>query len=182
MPRVGFSVIWLHYFGMFFRQDKQPAQRIVLTVPEPAIELTGPSKESKKILIVDDDAVIVKAFSLTLRSNGYRVVTATDAAEAISQVNSEKPDLLIVDVSLAADPIGCGASGWDGFQFAHWLHASSCRAPVIIMSGSDEPEYEARTSAAGARVFLNKSTSRETLLATIDLLISEKQPVGLVSR
>lgn len=163
---------------MFFRRNNQPAPaKIVLTVPTP-VELPGQGEDSKKILIVDDDAVIAKALSLTLRSSGYRVVTATDAAEAMSQVKSEKPDLLIVDVSLAADILGCGALGWDGFQFARWLHGSSCQAPVIIISGADNPEYRPQTTAVGARAFLTKPIDTAALRATVASLLSKQEPVG----
>lgn len=163
---------------MFFRRNSNAAlAKIVLTVPTPA-ELPCPSEDSKKILIVDDDPVIVKALSLALRSSGYQIVTATDAAEAMSQVKSEKPDLLIVDVFLAADPVGCGALGWDGFQLARWLHDWSCRAPLIIISGTDGPEYRSRTTAAGARAFLTKPIDTSTLRATVASLISKNQTLS----
>lgn len=163
---------------MFFRRNNQsvPA-KIVLTVPTPA-DIPNRGEDSKKILIVDDDPVVVKTLSLTLKLGGYRVVTATDAAEAMSQVKSEKPDLLIVDVSLAAEALGCGALGWDGFQFARWLHGSSCQAPVIIISAADNPEYRPQTTAAGARAFLTKPIDAAVLRTTITSLLSKPQPVG----
>jgi DNA-binding response OmpR family regulator len=132
----------------------------------------------KKILIVDDDPVILKALSLTFQSNGYQVLTATDAGEAISQFNHEQPNLLIVDVFLAIDPTGCGALGWDGFQLARWIHGLNCKAPIIIISGSDEPEYQPRTSSVGGRVFLTKPVGSRILLATVASLLAEKPPVG----
>lgn len=160
---------------MFFRRNKGASPgRIVLTVPKP-VELPTLGEGSKKLLVVDDDPVILKALSLILRANGYRVVTATDAAEAMGQVSSEKPDLLIVDVSLAVDPLGCGALGWDGFQLARWLQGSNCRAPMVIISGADQPEYRSRTTAAGARAFLAKPIDSATLRDTVASLISENQ-------
>jgi DNA-binding response OmpR family regulator len=162
---------------IFIRTRQPPPARISLRVPEP-IAFPSLGGDSKKILIVDDDPVILKALSLALQSNGYQVVTATDAGEAIGQVNREKPDLLIVDVFLAVDPIGCGALGWDGFQLARWIKGSSCQAPIIIISGANEPEYRPQLTTIGARAFLTKPIESRTLLATVASLISEKRPVS----
>ena len=178
MTRLGVLATWGDHFIMFFRRNSQPStERIVLTVPVPAPlpAVAG----AKKVLIVDDDAVMLKALSLALRASGYEVVTATDAAEAMSQVSCESPDLLIVDVSLAADPLGCGALGWDGFQFARWLRGSSCQAPLIIISATDGPEYRTQTSAAGAAAFLTKPIEMGTLRATVASLLSRRQSFSL---
>jgi two-component system response regulator PrrA len=157
---------------MFFKRNSQPTEKIVLRVPE--LKLSGMNQDSKKILIVDDDAVIVKALSLALRASGYQVTTAADAAEAMSLVNYEKPDLLIVDIFLASDPVG-----WDGFQLARWLHSSGCQAPLIIISGTNEPEYRSRTITAGAGAFLTKPIDTVTLRGTVASLISKKKSPSL---
>ena len=163
---------------MFFRRTSRPAPALSLALSAVRIEFSNSDEESKKILVVDDDPVILKTLSFTLRTNGYQVVTATDGAEAINQVKQERPDLLIVDVFLAADPQGCGALGWDAFQVSRWVRNLNCQAPVIIISGSDQPEYRQQTIAAGARGFLTKPIDSLLLLNAIGSLLSEKKPVS----
>ncbi len=162
---------------MFFNRTQPPSTRISFSVPE-IVTHPESGEATKKVLIVDDDPVILKVLSLILRSNGYQVLTAADAGEALSKVSHERPDLLIVDVFLAIDSIGCGALGWDGFQLARWIRGSVSQAPVIIISGANEPEYRTQLTSVGARAFLTKPIDKRVLLATVASLIPEEQPAG----
>src|SRR4051812_23121652 len=54
--------------------------------------------KSKKILIIDDDAVILKTLSMKLQKVGYQVVTGEDGADAIRGVRDERPDLILLDI------------------------------------------------------------------------------------
>lgn len=163
---------------MFFRRKEEPV-RLVLSAPafEPASRAnTG---APRKILIVDDDPVVLKALSSTLKSNGYRVVTAMDGSEAIRQVRNEEPDILLVDVCLPPDVAQCGgASGWDGFQIAGWIRNLSCKAPAIVISGTDKPEYRHKAVAVGAKAFLTKPIDHNLLLAYIAATLSSKRPAA----
>src|SRR5437773_11788864 len=57
----------------------------------------------KKILVVDDDRVILKALSIKLNAKGYDVLTATDGSEAVTAVRTHKPDLILLDISFPPD-------------------------------------------------------------------------------
>src|SRR6266536_1626625 len=59
--------------------------------------------ERRKILIVDDDAVILKALSLKLESAGYAVATAVDGADALRGLREEMPDLVLLDINFPPD-------------------------------------------------------------------------------
>jgi len=54
--------------------------------------------ENKLILVVDDDQDFRHATELLLQANGYRVVTAMDAEEALEKARAETPDLILLDV------------------------------------------------------------------------------------
>ena len=71
----------------------------------------------QKILIADDDLVIIKALSMKLQSTGYEVITAVDGTEAIAAARKAKPDLILLDLNFPAE---VGIS-WDGFQVIAWL-------------------------------------------------------------
>ncbi|HLX69040.1 MAG TPA: response regulator, partial [Verrucomicrobiae bacterium] len=88
---------------MFFRR-KEECARLVLSAPDVGPLVTPRAGERpKKILVIDDDPVILLALSNALKSGGYQVVTAEDGGEAISRVRDEQPDMLLVDVCLPID-------------------------------------------------------------------------------
>lgn len=90
----------------------------------------------KKILIVDDDAVFVKALSLLLQAKGYQVLAAEDGASAISAVRREKPDLILLDLNFPPDVAHGGAVNWNGFRIMDWLRRmdEAKGVPIIIVT------------------------------------------------
>jgi response regulator RpfG family c-di-GMP phosphodiesterase len=75
--------------------------------PEPQRSGPGERIGPKKILVVDDNIVFLKAMSLKLRTSGYEVITAVDGASAVSSVRKLKPDLILLDLNF---PPTAGAS------------------------------------------------------------------------
>jgi CheY-like chemotaxis protein len=55
---------------------------------------------AKKVLVIDDDANVTRFVSVALEENGYEAVIAEDGVEGFEKVNSEKPDLVILDVMM----------------------------------------------------------------------------------
>src|SRR5438128_75055 len=55
---------------------------------------------ARKILVVDDEAVLVDTIAYNLEQAGYRVITAADGASALEAARSEAPDLVILDIML----------------------------------------------------------------------------------
>src|ERR1041385_838709 len=95
-----------------------------------------PDDKPKKVLIVDDDAVILKALSMKLEAAGYQVATACDGSDAIRAVRDEKPDIILLDVYFPPDIAGGGP--WDGFLLKKWLGNvdGSKKIPVIFITSS----------------------------------------------
>ena len=166
---------------MFFRRKKECA-RLVLSAPViRSLEEPNAGERPKKILIIDDDPVICLALSNALKSGGYQVITAGDGGEAITQVRNEQPDMLLVDICLPLDMTGCGALGWDGFQIARGVRNLNHKAPAIMMSSTDKPEYRQKATDAGARGFLTKPISKGLLLAAIARVFGDQRASGLVN-
>ena len=63
--------------------------------------------QPKTILVVDDDPEIVTMLSTRLESRGYRVLTASDGKEALTEAKRRRPDLMILDVMMP------GKNGWE---------------------------------------------------------------------
>jgi len=128
---------------------------------------------AKKILVVDDDAVILKTTCMKLKAHGFAVVTATDGPAAISAVRTEKPDLILLDISL---PPNVGAVEWDGLLIISWLRRleEARHIPIIVITGGDPMEYKNRSLAAGAMAFFNKPIDHTDLVSVIERVVRQE--------
>jgi two-component system alkaline phosphatase synthesis response regulator PhoP len=131
----------------------------------------GAAASPKKILIVDDDPVILKTMSSKLRSRGYATVTAIDASEAISAVRDELPDLIILDINFPPDVAHGGLVAWDGFQIMSWVRGLSeaGTVPIIFITGAgaDSVECENRSVANGAVALFHKPIAHKEIIQVI---------------
>jgi CheY-like chemotaxis protein len=121
---------------------------------------------AKKILIVDDNEIILKTVSLKLQGAGYRVVTALDGAEAVAAVRKEAPDLVLLDISFPPD---VGGVEWNGFRIMEWFHRMEAvkKTPVIIITGGEDAKNKERAVAGGAVAFFHKPIDHDDLLKVI---------------
>jgi CheY-like chemotaxis protein len=126
----------------------------------------------KKILIVDDEMDFLRILSAHLKAHGYNVVGASDAVGAITTAQQERPDLIILDISMPAG---------DGFSVMGRLAKSDHTSlmPIIVVTGK-VLSGEQRAMAEGAVAFFTKPVDFDRLLALIGDLLS--QPVGAGER
>jgi CheY-like chemotaxis protein len=84
----------------------------------------------KKILIIDDDPIVVKYLEAVFSDNGYETCTATSTMEGLDVVKKEKPDLITLDLQMPGE--------W-GPRFYRKLRkdAELKETPVIVVSGID---------------------------------------------
>lgn len=132
----------------------------------------------KKILIVDDDQVVVKALTFKLRAKGYEVLGANDVTEALRLVRSDNPDLLIVDINLPGDVSWGTGVAWDGFALLQWLERvnQDWNKPVIIITGDDPGKHQERLRKLGAVACFQKPLNDEELVAEIRKALGEDVP------
>lgn len=121
-----------------------------------------------KVLVVDDDLSVRESMSRVLQDAGYEVVLAADGQEAVEQFDSQKIDLLLLDLGL---PI---KNGWDIFE---QITRENPLLPIIIITGQSE-QYEAAV-AAGVGALMEKPLDALQLLHTIRELLTEPKEVRL---
>jgi CheY-like chemotaxis protein len=128
---------------------------------------------AKKILIVDDNEIILKTVSLKLQGAGYRVVTALDGAEAVAAARKEAPDLVLLDISFPPD---VGGVEWNGFRIMEWFHRMEAvkKTPVIIITGGEDAKDKERAVASGAVAFFHKPIDHDDLLKVIRATLGGK--------
>jgi len=129
----------------------------------------------KKILVVDDDQIILKTLSIVLISNGYQVFTASDGPGAATIVAQERPDLILLDLLFPPDAANVGGALQDGFFIIEWLRrmGEAKDIPIIIISGDKSAKDKKNALAAGAVGFFSKPIDRIALLATIRATLGE---------
>jgi CheY-like chemotaxis protein len=132
----------------------------------------------RKILVVDDDVIVVNRLSHALNAGGYSAVTATDGSEAVSAVRHERPDLIILDITFPPDVAHGGGLAWDGFTIIQWLRRMDevKDIPIIVITGSEAEKYRTRAMAEGAVGFFQKPIDHDALLATIRKTLGEASP------
>src|SRR2546429_5707164 len=114
----------------------------------------------QKILVIEDDPVARADLQARLEANGYIVARAADAASALTVVNRERPDLILLDL---------GLPGGDGFLVLERLRKieSLAAIPVLVLTGRSDAETRKRVQALGIAPLLAKPVETEVLLAAI---------------
>lgn len=118
------------------------------------------SETTKKLLIVDDHPLVREGMQLILESepNLNVVGTAASVSEALKQVESLHPDLVITDLTL---PNG------NGLGLIKDLKALHPRIPVLVISMHNEEIYAERVLYAGGRGYLMKDSASEQILKAV---------------
>ncbi len=114
----------------------------------------------QKILLIEDDPVARADLQARLEANGYVVARAADAASALTVVNREHPDLILLDLGLPAG---------DGYLVLERLRKIEALAaiPVLIVTGRSDADTRKRVAAMGVAPVLTKPVDTEVLLAAV---------------
>ncbi len=146
--------------GVTFNIDTLVRQLKQSISPSPEAAATT---TAKTILVVDDEAHIRSLLRQELESQGYVVREAANGMDAITQVKSQKPDLIILDVMMPAI---------NGFDVAAVLKndPTTMSIPIIILSIVAD---QSRGYRLGIDRYLTKPINTETLLSDIELLLSQ---------
>jgi len=114
----------------------------------------------KSILVVDDEPSIVELLTFNLKKEGYEVLKAYDAEEALKIAEDNETDMFIVDIMLP---------GMDGFELVRNLRATEKfrQTPVIFLSAKSEEFDKVLGLELGADDYITKPFSVREVLARI---------------
>jgi CheY-like chemotaxis protein len=129
--------------------------------PEPGNDGSGRAAGAgpgRRVLVVDDDAVIRMICAINLKAEGFSVIEASDGREGLELARSERPDLIVTDVKMPR----C-----DGFEFTEMLRRDekTREIPVVFMTGDIDATHEARAHGLGVLAFLAKPFDPRELIA-----------------
>jgi len=120
---------------------------------------------AKRILVVDDEAKLLRAVAVTLREEGYEVTTARGGAEALVAVNASVPDLVVSDIRMP---------GMDGYQLARALRSSPRTEfiPIVFLTAKGERKDRLAGIRTGVDAYLVKPFDPEELIAVVANLLA----------
>jgi CheY-like chemotaxis protein len=125
--------------------------------------------ERKKILIIDDeeDLCVLMAHALTLERSDFEVISARDGASGLERAQSEKPQVIILDVMMPK---------MDGYEVCRLLkkNPATRTIPVVMLTASNDPHLNRKAFEAGAVACLNKPYRRATLLNCVDMALASR--------
>lgn len=119
---------------------------------------------TRKILVVDDQAVLLETISYNLEQAGYRVLTASDGSSALEIARRESPDLVILDIMLP---------GMDGLEVCRQLRRESntVTTPIIMLTAKGDEIDKVVGLEVGADDYVTKPFGRRELLARVRALL-----------
>ena len=121
-----------------------------------------------RILIVDDEPLNVKLFAAILSSDSHDIIRAYNGEQALTKVNEECPDLILLDIMMP---------GMDGFEVTRRLKGSfeTKDIPIILITAFDVVDYKVIGHEAGADEFLNKPIKAPELKSRVKSLLRTKE-------
>jgi DNA-binding response OmpR family regulator len=120
----------------------------------------------KKILIVDDDRDIVEALQAGLAGLGVEVLTACDGDLALTQAETHKPDLVILDMMLPKR---------SGFLVMERLRRGKKKSEpprIIMVTGNQGQRHKTYAQSMGVDDYMNKPFRMEKLLASVEKILT----------
>jgi DNA-binding NtrC family response regulator len=117
-----------------------------------------------KILVVDDDAIVIKSCRRILESEGFEVLTVSGAEEALEMIKKYDFDLLLIDVKMPK---------YDGLYLMREIKKELPEVPIIVMSGYPTQETVKEVMKLGANQFIPKPFRPDELMRVIRQVIQK---------
>ncbi|MGA4952040.1 response regulator transcription factor [Streptomyces lydicamycinicus] len=125
------------------------------------------AKRLERVLVVDDDPVILRSLGRGLRLNGFDVALAENGTAALTELATRPPDVVVLDVSLP---------GLSGTDICRKLRADGDEVPVLMLSALDELEDRVAGLQAGADDYLVKPFALKELVLRLQALLRRRPP------
>ncbi|MCP5096062.1 MAG: response regulator transcription factor, partial [Chloroflexi bacterium] len=123
-------------------------------------------QKSETILVVDDEANIRDLARLYLEKDGYRVITANDGVEALTQVKRDSPILIVLDLMLPEI---------DGWEVCRRVRADS-NVPILMLTARDDDIDKIVGLEMGADDYLTKPFNPRELVARVRAILRRMKP------
>ena len=116
-----------------------------------------------KILVAEDEPMLLKTIELKLKKEGYDVIATIDGREAISKIESEQPDLVISDIMMHYA---------SGLELTAMLKKGEKQVPIIILSAMEQEKVVMEAFELGADDYITKPFSLNELSIRVKRLMT----------
>jgi two-component system, cell cycle response regulator len=126
----------------------------------------------RRVLVIDDDRLILEVLETVLDLEEFDVVTADDGESGLDRLREHRPDVVVCDVMMP---------GLDGLEVCRRIKTDpeTVDVPVVLLTARDRPEDRAAGEAAGCDAYVIKPFSPLHLIDVIgDVQASERQVEG----
>jgi DNA-binding NtrC family response regulator len=120
-----------------------------------------------KILVVDDDAIVIKSCRRILEAEGFEVSSVPGADNALEAMKTSDFDLLLIDVKMPKR---------DGMYLMREIKKNWPEIPTIVMSGYPTPETIAEVLKLGATLFIPKPFKPDELVKSVRQALKNVPP------
>ena len=119
-----------------------------------------------KILVAEDDAIMLASITHILKQEGFEVITAENGREAMEVFENDKFDLIITDILMPFN---------SGLEFLNVIRNNSDAVPVIVLSALDEEDTVLEAFNLGADDFLTKPVKPGELSIRVKRLMKKNK-------
>ncbi len=129
------------------------AERVAPEVPKMAVQ----QAERPLVMIVDDSLTVRRITSRLLTREGFDVLTARDGIDALELLQTETPDVILLDIEMPR---------MDGFEFARTIkgNPTSARIPIVMITSRTAEKHRNHARELGVDLYLGKPFQEEELL------------------
>lgn len=119
-----------------------------------------------RILIVEDDADVLKVVQARLKASGFKTIVTQDGQEALDEVYKQKPDLIVLDLMLPKV---------DGTSVCNQLKRQRrySKVPILMLTAKDKEIDIALGDIAGADAYITKPFDSQELISKIKELLKK---------
>lgn len=117
------------------------------------------------VAVVDDESTVRAMLARHLRIANYQVSLFESGPEFLASLNEHSPACAVIDIHML---------GLTGLEVQSRMRDAHIRVPVVLITASDEPEFDRAATEAGAVALLRKPFSGDELLKAVELAIQTR--------
>ncbi|MBT1701908.1 response regulator [Fulvivirgaceae bacterium PWU20] len=121
---------------------------------------------ARKVLVVDDDPYILMSLEFLMKKSGYEVMVARNGKEALTLVDQEVPDLVLLDIMMP---------DVDGYGICSYIKTNNTlkKIKVVFLSAKTKEADKQKGLDLGAELYITKPFATKELVKKIDALLAE---------
>lgn len=132
-------------------------------------QLIDNQTDKRTILVVEDSPTTRKVIKMTLQSGGFRVIEAVDGVEALSKLNDDRPDMVLLDIMLPKI---------DGYKILSILKKNSetKEIPVVMLTSKNRIIDKVKGHLSAASAYLTKPFKPAELISVVNGILDKAAP------